>query len=302
MGASHITELRRRTVVALSGPEARAFLQRILTSDIDTVSQDRAAYAALLTPQGKILFDMFVAQAGDRFLVDCAASQKDELVKRLTFYKLRAQVDIEDMGSDHAVAALWGDDAQPGAGAAAGEHGLCAFADPRTPEAGLRVVAPRAALDRLADLFGAEQADELSYDRHRIALGLGDSDADIGSGRTFPHEANLDQFGGVDFTKGCYVGQEVVSRMQHRGTARKRILPVRFDGAPPAEGAEIAADGKSLGTMLSGVEGMGLALLRLDRMEVAFADGAALSADGKALVPVRPGWARFPVPGTGVDA
>ncbi|WP_425491946.1 YgfZ/GcvT domain-containing protein [Kaustia mangrovi] len=121
-------------------------------------------------------------------------------------------------------------------------------------------------------------------------------------GPHLPHEANLDQFGGVDFTKGCYVGQEVVSRMQHRGTARKRILPVRFDGAPPAEGAEIVADGKSLGTMLSGVEGMGLALLRLDRMEVAFADGAALSADGKALVPMRPGWARFPVPGTGVDA
>nr|WP_213163318.1 hypothetical protein [Kaustia mangrovi] len=186
MGASHITELRRRTAVALSGPEARAFLQRILTSDIDAVSQDRAAYAALLTPQGKILFDMFVAQAGDRFLVDCAASQKDELVKRLTFYKLRAQVDIEDMGSDHAVAAIWGDDAQPDPGAAAGELGLYAFADPRTPEAGLRVVAPRASLDRLAGLFGAEPADELSYDRHRIALGLGDSDADIGSGRTFP--------------------------------------------------------------------------------------------------------------------
>jgi folate-binding protein YgfZ len=257
-----------RAVIAVRGPEAGHFLHNLLTADIDHLQPGAATYAALLSPQGKILFGMLVLRADDGFLLDCAASQAAALIQRLSLYKLRAKVEIarrEDLGVSASPAAL------PGG-----------FADPRTPAIGWRLIgAP-----------GLEEA--AGYDAARIALGLADSEADLGSSEFFPHEANLDQLGGVNFRKGCYIGQEVVSRMEHRGTARSRILPVVLDGTAPPKGTDIRSGEKQVGTLLSSSGNLALALLRLDRLAEA---AEPLRAGGVTVTVRKPDWAAYDVPG-----
>jgi len=258
-----------RAVLSVQGPEVGHFLQNLLTADVEHLVPGSATYAALLSPQGKILFDMLVVRAEDGYLIDCAKGMAAGLVQRLTMYKLRAKVEIarrEDLAVN--VSPL----------EAAGF-----FADPRTPEIGWRGIGPA----------GVPEAE--GYDAARIALGLADSEADIGSGEVFPHEANLDQLGGVNFRKGCYVGQEVVSRMEHRGTARSRILPVTLDGEAPPKGTEIRAGEKQMGTLLSSSGNVALALLRLDRLAEA---GEPLRAGGVTVTVRKPQWARYDVPGS----
>lgn len=272
-----IAILSDRAVFEITGADAPGFLQGLVTSDLEPLTSGQASHAGLLTPQGKIMFDFFALRQDDGFLVDCPASQIDDLVKRLTFYKLRAQVDIA-VRPEQAVAAVWGGDTPPDT--------VTVFADPRLVEMGWRIIGQRTEVEALSNTT------QDAYDRHRIALGVPDS-VDIGTSQTFPHEANFDQLGGVSFTKGCYVGQEVVSRMQHRGTARSRIVPVRFDGEMNETGAEIRAGGKKIGQMLSVVSGQGLALVRLDRAKSASESGVAIEADGKALTLIKPQWATF---------
>ena len=256
-----------RAVISVRGPEAGHFLHNLLTADIDHLAEGEATYAALLSPQGKILFDMLVLKAGDGFLIDCAAGQRADLMKRLAMYKLRARVELAAR-DDLAVGVSPGEVAG-------------SYRDPRSPEIGWRII-------------GAPGAEAEGYDAARIAAGLADSVADLGSGEFFPHEANLDQLGGVNFRKGCYVGQEVVSRMEHRGTARSRILPVTVDGATPPRGTEIRAGEKQVGTVLSSAGQKALALIRLDRLAEAT---APLVADGATVRVQKPAWARYEVPG-----
>jgi hypothetical protein len=300
MPNGHTATLADRSVLAIAGAEARSFLQGLITNDVEKVSPSRAVYAALLTPQGKILFDFFVAAHGERYLLDCAASRKAELHKRLMFYRLRAAVTIEDASDGFDVAVAWGDAANFGLGIEPGAGleiaGGIAYVDPRTAAMGVRAIVPGGAA-RLAEAWGLAAADAGAYHRHRIALGLADSDADIGSGELFPHETNLDQLNGVDFKKGCYVGQEVVSRTEHRSSARKRIVPVTFEGDAPPSGTSVDAQGKSVGTVLSGSGPQAVALVRLDRLESARAAGAGLAAGGHVLHLRQPPWARFDVPG-----
>lgn len=256
-----------RAVISVRGPEAGHFLHNLLTADIDHLAEGQAAYAALLTPQGKILFDMLVVRQGDGYLIDCAASQRADLMKRLAMYKLRAQVEIaarDDLAVGVSPVAV------PGA-----------YRDPRSDLIGWR-------------LIGGPQGEAGGYDAARIAAGLADSVADLGSGEFFPHEANLDQLRGVNFRKGCYVGQEVVSRMEHRGTARSRILPVRIDGHVPPKGTEIRSGNKQVGSLLSSVGATALALIRLDRLAEAT---APLLADGATVTVLKPAWATYEVPG-----
>jgi folate-binding protein YgfZ len=257
-----------RAVLAVTGPEAAHFLHNLLTADIEHLSEGAATYAALLSPQGKILSDMLVLRRGDGFLLDCAAVQLPDLRKRLALYRLRAAVEITD---------------RPDLVVGVSPHECPGgFPDPRTPSLGWRVI------------DGMPEAAAEGYDAVRIALGLADTEADLGSGEFFPHEANLDQLGGVSFRKGCYVGQEVVSRMEHRGTARSRILPVALSGKTPPTGTEIRSGDKQIGTLLSGAGDHALALIRLDRL----ADAASpLMADGVALKVMKPQWARYDVPG-----
>ncbi len=294
MARTLITQLPRRALIALARSDARAFLQGLVTCDMDGVTPHTARYGALLTPQGKILFEFFILQSGDGFLLDCAADRSAELARRLSFYKLRADVTISQIDDARRIFALFDSsvparsNAQPGV--VTRSEGALAFVDPRTVLAGSRLIATREAAERLARSSGLTWAQPDDYEIHRIRLGLGDSGADIGSGERFPHECNLDQLHGVDFDKGCYVGQEVVARMHHRTQIRRRLLPVELRG--PADGGtdEITGAGKRVGEILSRAGRDALAVVRLDR---AHAAGAALTA-GAARVSLRiPPWADF---------
>lgn len=300
MSNGHFTLLSDRTVLALSGTEVRDFLQGLVTSDVDKLTPEHATYAGLLTPQGKILFDFFLVQHGEAIWLDCAAGMAADLKKRLTFYKLRAAVEIEDMSGTLGVAALWGADKPFGleeAGAATTLVGGVAFTDPRFGKAGARVIAPADALAALLSEQGCEAASQDDYHAHRIALGLADSVHDIGSGEHFPHECNFDQIGGVDFKKGCYVGQEVVSRTEHRSNARKRLVPMAFDNAAPETGTDISGNGKSVGQITSSAGRHALGLIRLDRAQSALDAEGGLSAGEQPVALRKPEWARFDVPG-----
>jgi tRNA-modifying protein YgfZ len=287
-----IAVLPGRAVLGLEGAEARDFLHSLLTCDVQSLQAGQGAYGALLTPQGKILFDLFTLATETDFLLDAAAAGADDLVKRLTMYRLRRKIEIGPK-PELAVAAIWGSNEGPGL------EGARVFRDPRASGLGLRAIGAKATLE------AAATADANQYDAHRMALGIADSDRDIGSGQMFPHEANLDQLHGVSFTKGCFVGQEVVSRMEHRGTARSRIVPVRFDGPQPAPETAVTAGGRGLGRILSSHDGRGLALIRLDRAAAASSAGEPLVAGHTGLSLERPEWARYPVPardGTGNGA
>jgi folate-binding protein YgfZ len=284
-----------RGVVKVAGEDARKFLNGLLTADIDKVSPEHAAYAALLTPQGKIMVDMIVAEApaedGGGFFVDCPRALCRTLVDRLSFYKLRAKVIAEDLSEILGVMAVWD-------GSKETEYGLC-YADPRLRELGMRcMLPPHLAAEAAADL-GATLIDAGEYEAHRITLGAPRGGLDFNYNDAFPHEADMDQLNGVDFEKGCYVGQEVVSRVEHRGIARKRVVPVAFDDFAAETGVAVKAGDVDIGVMGTSVRGSGrgLAMLRLDRVADALAAGTPLMSGGMALRPVKPAWAQFDWPG-----
>ena len=250
-----------RAVIAISGEGALAFLHNLLTCDVAGLVQGQAVYGALLSPQGKILHDIFVFNASEQALIDCAFEQREALLQKLMMYKLRAKLTIT-VRDDLAVAV--------------GHEG---YLDPRNAAMGHRFFAAK----------GAFKTGE-GYHSARTTLGLADSIQDIGTNNLFPHEANLDQFGGVNFTKGCYVGQEVVSRMQHRGTARSRILPVTGQGL--VKGSSITSADKTIGEILSTTDTNALALIRLDRL----ADATAPLLSNAVTVKVqKPDWIKYEV-------
>jgi hypothetical protein len=261
--------LEDRGVLSVSGEDATSFLQGLLTNDIERLQPTEARYAALLTPQGKILFDMIVVRAGEQpsYLIDCTATQAADLAKRLGFYKLRAKVAIADVSADRAVAAFWDDEPTSIA------EGLL-YADPRDPRLGWRAVLPRP----IAAAVGTEHVGE--YEGLRIAVGAPKGGLDFAYADAFPHDANFDLLHGVDFDKGCYVGQEVVSRMKHRGTARKRVARVKLAGPAPAPGTPVMDRELAVGALGSSSGREALALLRLDRAQEAMAEGRTLSAGG----------------------
>lgn len=286
MSQCQIAELPDRALLRLTGAGARSFLQGMITNDIGKADAGVAIHTGLLSPQGKILFDLFVLPDGDGYLLEVAGTQSEGLRQRLGFYRLRAEVKIEAEPSLQ-VAASWG------GGPPKLPSGAQVFADPRLEAMGFRLLLPADA--KLADL-GCALATESDYHAHRIALCVPEGGRDYVFGDTFPHEALFDQLNGVDFEKGCFVGQEVVSRMQHRGTARKRIVGVEGEGKLPAPGAEILAGDTPIGT-LGSVEGKsGLALVRLDRAEDAKAQGVALRAGAVAVSLRIPPFARFQTP------
>lgn len=269
--SSFLMQVRHeRAVLGLEGPETENFLHNLVTADVLGLAEGEARYGALLTPQGKILFDFFVVKTAGGYLLDCAASQLEELTKRLVFYRLRAKVVIAERKNLEV-------GVSPERPA-----GMAAYVDPRTPLIGWRVLAEKGKLPA-----------GTGYDAARIAFGLADSDGDIGIGELFPHEANFDQLGAVSFSKGCYIGQEVVSRMEHRATARSRILPVTFDGAAPPRGAAIKSADKTIGTVLSSAGNAALALLRLDRMAEAT---QPLLTEAVRVRVHKPAWVKYDVP------
>ncbi|MBS0471847.1 MAG: folate-binding protein YgfZ [Proteobacteria bacterium] len=259
--------LEDRAVLAIAGPETRGFLQGLITNDVERLKPGEGIYAALLTPQGKILFDFLLSEGDGAVLLDCAAACRDALARRLSMYRLRAKVTIEPREGLSVVAA-WDEGALPGS-----------FADPRLPGLGRRGVMATAEVP-------AHFAGSAVYHSHRMALGVPES-SDFGSDRMFALDADLDELNAVDFTKGCYVGQELTARMKHRATSRKRLLP--FDAAMPVEaGTTVRAGDKDIGEITAMHDGRGFALIRLDRLDEA--GSAPVNAGSSPLILIKPSW------------
>jgi folate-binding protein YgfZ len=282
-----------RGVVKVAGADPRTFLNGLLTTDVTKVAPGQARFGALLTPQGKIVADCIVAEApaedGGGFFLDCPRALAGDLVQKLNFYKLRAKVICEDLSEVLGVMAVWD-------GGGDTEYGL-SYADPRLAALGQRVMLPPHLAKAAAADLGAELMEAAAYEAHRIAQGVPRGGVDFIYGDAFPHETDMDQLAGVDFDKGCYIGQEVVSRMEHRGTARNRIVPVRSEGFVPDAGIPVMAGEKQVGVTGSHAGNRGLAMLRLDRVADARAAGLLLIAGGVAIEPQKPDWARFDWPG-----
>ncbi len=268
-----------RGVVKVSGNDARNFLNGLITTDVGRLQAGLGQFGALLTPQGKIIVDFLITEApseeGGAFLIDCPKALAQNLADKLGFYRLRAKVTIENLSDRLGVLAAWDGEAVL--------KSNVTFTDPRNAKLGMRVFVGAELAQQTADEIGAELLDSSAYEAHRIALGVPRGGLDFIYGDAFPHETNMDRLSGVDFDKGCYIGQEVVSRMQHRGTARTRTVRVLLEGAAPEVGSAILAGDKPVGTMGSAADGCGLALMRIDRAAEAIEAGTPLIAGGIAI-------------------
>ena len=286
------TLLPDRGVVKVAGDDARRFLNGLATNDIGKVTPASPCFAALLTPQGKIIVDFIVAEAptedGGDFFLDCPRALAATLVEKLNFYKLRARVMAEDLSAALSVMAVWD-------GKGNTEYGLC-YPDSRLPALGFRVMLPPDLVTEAAEDLDAKLVEPEAYEAHRIALGVPRGGADFMYGDTFPHEADMDQLAGVDFEKGCYVGQEVVSRVEHRSSARSRLLPIVYDEFAPSSGLPVMAGEKEIGTLASTAKGHGLAMLRLDRFADAQATRTSITCGNISIRVVKPSWAKFAWP------
>lgn len=272
--------LRDRALISVSGPDAEHFLQNILTTDLDVLRGGEAKPGALLTPQGKILFDFLISRAGDNaFRLECRTEISDDFVRRLTLYKLRAKVEIAKVDQG-LVTVAWGDDS------IASQSDSTDVADARFVDAAVRRVYGG----------GAENGDLAAWQALRIAHGIAESGSDYQLNDAFPHDVLLDETGGVGFKKGCYVGQEVVSRMQHRGTARRRVLIVQGESPLPAPGTELTVAGRPVGTLGSTAGTTGLAIARIDRVKAALDARQPVLAGGVTVSLAIPAWAKFDFP------
>jgi folate-binding protein YgfZ len=289
---AHIAE--RRGVLRIAGDDRVAFLQGLVTNDVAKAAAGRAVYAALLTAQGRFLHDFFIVPQGDALLIDCEAARRADLLRRLTIYKLRAKVTIEDRTESLAVLLAWGDGALSALslpadpGAIRTEESGSIYTDARQPSLGARAIVLRKNATEWMSRYGFTMAGEMDYDRNRIRLGVPDGSRDLPVEKALLLENRFDELHGIDWDKGCYVGQELTARMRYRSLVRKRLLPVSIDGPPPASGAPITLDGAEAGEMRSAVPGLGLALLRDEALEK-MGGGHQLRCDAATLSPLPAG-------------
>jgi hypothetical protein len=287
--------LETRGLIRASGPDTRDFLQGMVSNDMDKLAPERALWAAFLTPQGKFLHDFFLTTASDddSILIDCEAARLDDLLRRFTMYKLRAEVELSDVSADYRVATLFGAEALPAldlpaeAGHAVPFAGGLVYVDPRLAELGARAVLPRGNVEAAIGTAGFHLTDPAAYDRLRISLGVPDGSRDLEVERATLLENGFEELHGVDWDKGCFVGQELTARMKYRALVKKRLLPVEIDGPAPAPGTAVMAGNKDAGTIFSTADGLGLALLRLENLE------DVLTAGEARLTPKKPAWAAF---------
>ncbi len=288
---AHLTD---RGAVRVKGADAAKFLQGLVTNDVeslvtkpdDVAFAAGAAHAAILSPQGKILFEFFCVRTLDGFVLDVLREKAPELVKRLSMYKLRAAVEIKDVSEDYKLLALWG----PNACSSGPTKGTVAFIDPRHPALGQRILAEARFATDIASATNGSKSTPEAYHAHRIALGVPEGGKDYDFGDAYPHEANFDLLNGVSFTKGCYVGQEIVARMQHKTVVRKRVVPVEATVTLPPSRPEITAAGVAIGKLGSVSGHRGLALMRLDRAAEFAAQSIPLDAGGVAVTISLPSW------------
>jgi len=296
MSDAQFTLLENRRLIRLEGEDTRSFLQGLISNDVDKVTMEQAIYAAFLTPQGKYLFDFFVFVMDGAFWLDCEAARAEEFRTRLSRYRLRSKVTIEDGGTGYSIAAVFGGSAPAKlglsdiAGHTAKFDGGVAFTDPRLAKAGARAVLPADAAGKALTGAGLTETPFDVYDAHRIGLGLPDGSRDMVVEKTILLEAGFEELNGVDWDKGCYLGQELTARTHYRGLVKRRIVPVAIDGASPAPGTPILRDGKEVGEVRSSVPGAGIAMMRLEHL----AEGGGDFTAGEArLTPRKPEWAAF---------
>lgn len=271
-----IAPLSGRGVLAVTGADAAKFLNGLVTNDLAPLGVGEAAHAGLLSPQGKILFDFLALRVTGGFLLDVARTKSAELMKRLSMYKLRADVSLADASDDFTVFALWGE----GAASSGETRNTYAFLDPRHAALGRRILAERAFAADIAAATSGREVPEDAYHALRMALGVPEGGRDYDFGDAYPHEADFDLFGGVSFTKGCYVGQEIVARMQHKSVVRKRVVRVEGD-EPLAAGTDVTDGGAVIGRIGSTDGRHALALVRLDRfIEAEAKEEGAVRAGG----------------------
>ena len=289
MSDTKIALLDDRGVVRVSGEDATAFLDNLVTQDVTGMAEGEARFAALLTPQGKILFDFFVVRTVDGYLLDVARGKAAELVKRLTLYKLRAKVAIDDMSNYVCTWVIWASGdmhaIQSNGSITTFPSPVAAYQEPRQPIFGMvewRHIIDVAQSETTMAMAKARQIDVGDYRTRRISLGIPEGGKDYAFGDAFPHEVNMDRLNGVSFTKGCFVGQEVVARMQHKTVVRKRIVKVT-GAAPLMSGAAIKVGEATIGAVGSVAGNAGLAMLRLDRVIEANDKGQAITSDGQPL-------------------
>ncbi|MHC8508532.1 MAG: CAF17-like 4Fe-4S cluster assembly/insertion protein YgfZ [Rhodospirillales bacterium] len=286
--------LNDRAVVRIGGPDAKNFLQGLVSNDTQKISSTRVIWAALLTPQGKYLADFAMFAAEGAVYLETASESAEALVKKLSMYKLRSDVTIEPAEDwaaaavfDDGAAAAFGLDETPGAAKAFA--GGAAYVDPRLAAAGARIAAPAQSLAAALAEAGLSKTDAEDYDAHRLALGLPGGPRDMTPEKALLLESGFDELNGVDWDKGCYMGQELTARTRYRGLVKKRLIPVDVAGGAPAPGALVLdAEGREAGEIKSSRGGRALALLRLARM------AGPLSTEGAAVIPVIPGWMKLP--------
>ncbi len=297
--------LEARGLLRAAGPDARGFLQGMVSNDVTKVGPERAIWSAFLTPQGKFLHEFFMTEepgpeeAGGgtaSLLHDCEAARLDDLRGRLARYKLRAKIELTDVSSDHAVAAIFGAGAPDALGEALGlpaEVGAArpfgggiAYIDPRLAELGARAVLPRAGARAALEDAGLAAATLADYDALRIGLGVPDGSRDLDVERSPLLENGFDELHGIDWDKGCFMGQELTARTKYRALIKKRLLPVAIEGPAPEPGTPVTAGGRDAGVLRSSVDGVGLALLRLEHLE------APLLAGEARLTAKKPDWVK----------
>jgi folate-binding protein YgfZ len=287
MSAPSFSLVPHRGVIAVGGPDRVDFLQGLISNDTTKVAPGRAIWAALLTPQGRFLNDMFVADGGnDTLLVETERERTPALAKKLGLYKLRSKVTVEDRSAAMEVAVVFGRDAEK----MPPIDGATAFVDPRLPELGVRVLAPAGQAASLLAARGCTEAPLSAYDALRLELGVPDGSRDLIVDKALLLENGFDELNGVDWQKGCYMGQELTARTKYRALIRKRLFPVRIEGALPAPGTSIHKDGQEVGELRSGSGSRALAMLRLDAVKA----GQKLTAGGVGVLPEIPAWMRLP--------
>jgi tRNA-modifying protein YgfZ len=265
MSDAYANVLTDRGIVEVAGPDAASFLQGLVTNDVSKVTTQKSVYAALLAPQGKIIYDFLIVAAPNGFFLDCVRTYAADIAERLKKYKLRAKVTVTDRSNELAVIAL-----------SPGGPDFPAVVDPRLPQLGRRAILPSTQVEPDLASTGYDLRPPNEYLDRRLALGVPDSATDIPPETLFPLDCNFEELNGVDFTKGCYVGQELTARMKHRATARKRLLPVSAEAPLPQAGTPLRLDGADIGELRGTFATRGMALIRLDRLgntAEAMADG-----------------------------
>ena len=286
------TTLDERGVLEISGDNKFDFLQGLVSNDVTGISDDCAIYAAMLTPQGKFLFDFFMYEWKSSILIETEGNRIAQLKKKLSMYRLRAKINLEDVTDLWSVAAIWGSNAltslglskNPGS-ASAWQGGLIAV-DPRITSAGARALLPKNDGIQLP----GKDVSQSEYDLHRLDLGLPDGGRDMILEKSILLENGFDELNGINWEKGCYIGQELTARTKYRGLIKKRLVPVKVDGVMPPAGTPILLDGKSIGELRSGRDGRALAILRIEHLQNT---GSIFTAENATILPKKPNWADF---------